>query len=156
MFWKLRNTIPAAALLLCASFGVMPAIAGTPDAEGSSGQLEASACAILDESALPEFAFTPQQQAAWLRLAEEHRTLIGEGCHEMFISGNYRTLSDAAQPSQSAGSQSKAMQAYGRHLLGFLMSLSPEQRTVLDETVSARQKAAADLREKILLHNLML
>ncbi|HQW20460.1 MAG TPA: hypothetical protein PLI90_07285 [Rhodocyclaceae bacterium] len=151
-------SLTALLLGLSLSLSGTPSIAGMPEAERFTGQLEISACAILDEQALPEFNLSQEQQSAWLRLRQEHQILRGESCQTMpgadiqRISGT----SAVAQKIEDTSLHAETMQAYQKHLLGFLMSLSEEQQALLNETICARRKTAEDLHEKVILHSLML
>lgn len=148
----LKQRISLAAFLV--SLSGMPAVAAMPEAESFSAQLEIPACAILDESALPGFRLSQEQQSAWLLLRQEHRILLGDSCREL-LRPDIQRISAAAQETAN-DMDAKALQDYQKHLASFLMHLSDEQQTVLAETIRAQQHAAAELREKIILHSLML
>lgn len=153
----LKQQIFLAAFLV--SLSGMPAVAAMPDAVILSGQLdEIEACAILDESALPEFKLSQEQKSKWLQLRQEHQILLGESCQAL-LRPDVQRISAAAQETgndMDMATHAEALQGYQKHLAGFLMRLSDEQQTVLAETIRAQQHAAAELREKVILHSLML
>src|ERR1035437_8207373 len=148
----LKQRISLAAFLV--SLSGMPAVAAMPEVEGFSAQLEIPACAILDESALPGFKLSQEQEYEWLHLRQEHRILLGDSCREL-RRPDIQRISAAAQETGN-DMHAEALQDYRKHLVGFLMHLSGEQQTVLAETIRAQQRAAAELKEKIILHSLML
>ena len=150
--------ISLTALLLGLSLSGVSAIAGMPGVERFTEQLEIPACVILDEQALPEFNLSQEQQSAWLRLRQEHLILRGESCQAMSGSGVQWISKTSAAPQTIKDTRlhAETVQTYHKDFLGFLTSLSEEQQALLNETICARRKTAEDLREKIILHKLML
>jgi len=148
----LKQRISLAAFLV--SLSGMPAVAAMPEAENFFRQLEIPACAILDESTLPEFKLSQEQESAWLLLRQEHRILLGDSCRAL-LRPDVQRISAVAQETGN-DMDAKASQDYQKRLAHFLMHLSDEQQTVLAETIRAQQRAAAELKEKIILHSLML
>jgi len=152
----LKKRISLAAFLV--SLSGMPAVAAMPEAQNFSAQLEIPACAIFDESALPGFKLSEEQESEWLHLRQEHKLLLGDSCRAL-IRPDIQRISAAAQETgndMEPAAHAQALQDYQKHLVGFLLRLSGEQQAVLAETIRAQQHAAAELREKIILHSLML
>jgi hypothetical protein len=118
-------------------------------------QLEIPACAILDEKALPEFKLSQEQESEWRRLRQEHQILRGDSCRAL-SRPDVQRMSSVMQSGDDEDAHARALQLYQKHLLGFLVSLSGEQQNILAETIRTQQKAAEELREKIILHSLML